>query len=63
ANPGSCSVLWLKREKPREENAPARIRTWDPLLRRQLLYPLSYGSKYGYFDLHFVPAPKALPMG
>ena len=23
---------------------PARIRTWDPLLRRQLLCPLSYGG-------------------
>jgi hypothetical protein len=29
------------------ENAPGRIRTCGPLLRRQLLYPLSYGGSGG----------------
>ena len=27
-----------------EGGAPGRTRTCDPLLRRQMLYPLSYGS-------------------
>ena len=29
---------------PQNSNAPGWARTSDPLLRRQMLYPLSYGS-------------------
>ena len=29
--------------KKKRNGAPAQIRTGDPLLRRQMLYPLSYG--------------------
>jgi hypothetical protein len=28
---------------------PTRIRTWDRLLKRQLLYQLSYGREYTWF--------------
>jgi hypothetical protein len=41
-------------------SAPTRIRTWDRLLKRQLLYQLSYGC---FFAIYFVCWAACLPVG
>ena len=59
----------LRRElaAAREAGGPGRIRTFNPLLRRQMLYPLSYGTtlakRYGLIIriVENVPPPPAGP--
>ena len=41
-NPKDCGLFYFGFK---EDGAPGRTRTCDPLLRRQMLYPLSYGSR------------------
>ena len=40
SNIWSAVIFWLPEEK---ENDPARIRTWNPLIRSQMHYPMGHG--------------------
>ena len=60
-NPAPNIFVLPKKEKEKKKSDPARIRTWNPLIRSQMPYPL--GHRAGRRRLHAIllTTPSARP--